>query len=182
LASEERPGGMAAIIGLDEVVLEEVCRETGVQISNVNADDQIVIAGDRVALARAMDLASARGARRLIQLQVSGAFHTRLMEPAASGITEALHNVDLKDPEVPIIANSTGRPITTSRGIRTELVRQLCSCVQWKRSISYMVQSGVGTFYEIGPGKILAALTNRNYAEIPVVSLGGWDAINGLTR
>lgn len=179
-ASEEFPGSMTAILGLDEPTVDEICRETGAQISNVNADDQMVIAGDFVALARAMDLATLRGAKRLIRLQVGGAFHSRLMLPAEQGIREALLQYQFHDPFIPIVANSSGRPLTTARGVKAELVRQLCSCVQWKRSVAYMIGSGVSMIYEIGPGRVLNSLIKRSYPEIPVVSLSDPETMQAL--
>ena len=170
-ASDQRAGGMAAIVGLDEMAVEEVCREAGASISNVNADDQVVIAGDRVALARAMDLASLRGARRLLRLQVSGAFHTPLMQPAAEGMAEVLSQIEFRNPVVPVVANCTGRPLRTGRGIREELGRQLCSCVQWNRSVRYMVGAGVTSFYEIGPGRVLSSLVKRIHDGAHIVNV-----------
>ncbi len=169
--SEARASGMAAVLGLDEMTVEEVCRETGASISNVNADDQVVIGGDRVALARAMDLASLRGAKRLIRLQVSGAFHTPLMESAAAGMAEVLAGTEFHDPEVPIIANCTGLPLRTGRAIKEELVRQVASCVQWNRSVRYMIDAGVTDFYEIGPGRVLASLLKRLGGDARVVNI-----------
>lgn len=181
-AAEEFPGSMAAILGLDEPTVDEICHETGAQISNVNADDQMVIAGDLVALARAMDLATVRGAKRLIRLQVGGAFHSRLMLPAEQGIREALHQYQFNDPIIPIVANSSGRPLVSAKAVKAELIRQLCSCVQWKRSVSYMIGAGIGMFYEIGPGKVLSSLIKRAYPEIPIISLNDPESIYALSR
>lgn len=180
-AAEKVPGSMAAILGLDEPTVDEICRETGAQISNVNADDQMVIAGDLVALARAMDLAAVRGAKRLIRLQVGGAFHSRLMLPAEQGIRDALHQYKFNDPVIPIIANSTGNPLVSAKAVKAELVRQLCSCVQWKRSVSYMIGAGVGMFYEIGPGRVLSSLIKRSYPEVPIVSISDPASIYALS-
>ena len=181
-ASEEFPGSMTAILGLDEPTVDEICRETGAQISNVNADDQMVIAGDFVALARAMDLATLRGAKRLIRLQVGGAFHSRLMLPAEQGIREALLQYQFHDPFIPIVANSSGRPLTTARGVKAELVRQLCSCVQWKESIDYMIGSGVSRFVEVGPGRSLSSMVKRIDRSAESISVGDMDSILQLSR
>ena len=178
--SERLPGGMAAVVGLDELTVEEVCRETGAHISTVNADDQMVIGGDRVALARAMDLCSARGAKRLIRLQVSGAFHTDLMAPAAEGLAEAINGVRFHDPVVPVIANCNGRPLNTGKSVKAELVRQLSQCVQWRRSIDYMLQAGVEDFYEIGPGKVLSGLVKRIEPQASVVNVGDLETAQAL--
>jgi [acyl-carrier-protein] S-malonyltransferase len=170
-ASEMRIGGMVAVLGLDELTLEEVCRETGATISNVNADDQVVIAGDRVALARAMDLAALRGAKRLIRLQVSGAFHTPLMQSAADGMADVLGSVEFQDPQIPVVANCTGHPLKTADAIKEELVHQISGCVQWQRSVLYMTGAGVTDFYEIGPGRVLTAMMKRINADARVTGM-----------
>jgi [acyl-carrier-protein] S-malonyltransferase len=160
-AGERVPGGMAAIIGLDEFSVEEICQETGTQISNLNSPAQIVIGGPRERLVRAMDLARAMGARHVTSLKVSGAFHSSLMQPAVEGMTQAISRLNFRDPSVPIVVNSTAQPVTTSAEIRQELLQQLSSCVQWQKSVEYMVGEGVSTFIEIGPGKVLNGLIKR---------------------
>ena len=160
-ASEERPGGMAAIMGLDELAFEQICAETGVELANINADDQVVISGDKIAVARAMDLASARGARRTIPLPVSGAFHSSLMAVAREGLIEAIAGLTFNDPEIPIIANCDCAPLTTGDAVRDELITGLCQCVQWKNSVRYLVSSGVSSFVEFGPAGVLSGLIKR---------------------
>jgi len=160
-ASSLRPGGMAAILGLDEFTMEEIALETGVKIANVNSEDQIVISGDRLSLARAMDLATARGARKTIRLAVSGAFHSHLMAPAAEGLKQAVSQFAFKDPVVPVVANCTAKPLTTAQEVKQELIDQLCGCVNWKKSIRTMVDQGVTNFVEFGPGKVLTGLVKR---------------------
>jgi [acyl-carrier-protein] S-malonyltransferase len=160
-ASELRPGSMAAIIGLEELVIEEVCLETGAEMANINGGDQIVISGDKLCVARAIDLASIRGAKRAIPLSVSGAFHSSLMAYARDGLARAVEQLEFHDPDMPIIANSTSTPLTTAQAVKDELLNQLCSCVQWKKSVGYMMESGVSGFIEFGPGKVLGGLIKR---------------------
>jgi [acyl-carrier-protein] S-malonyltransferase len=160
-AGRVRPGSMAAIIGLDEEPVEEVCIETGAQIANINCSGQIVISGTREAVARSMDLAQSRGAVGVVPLEVSGAFHSPLMQPSVDGMMQAISQVEFAPPEVPIIANCTAQPLTTIDEIREELVQQLCHCVQWQPSVEYMVETGVSTFIEIGPGIVLSKLIKR---------------------
>ncbi len=160
-AAEAQPGGMAAILGLDEYAFEDICAETGVELANVNSDDQVVISGEKLAVARAMDLASARGARKTVPLKVSGAFHSSLMSHAREGLVEALTRIELRDPEVPIIANSLATPVTTAEQVHAELVNGLCHCVHWKRSVRYMVDSGASRFVEFGPSRVLSSLIKR---------------------
>lgn len=160
-ASETSPGGMAAVLGLDELTVEEVCQETGAQIANINAPDQIVIAGDRMALARTLDLLTARGAKRTISLQVSGAFHSKHMGIASAEFAQALETTPIRAPAVPVIANVLAKPITTVDAVRQALRGQLVGCVQWHRSVLYMEQIGVASTYEFGPGRVLTNLMKR---------------------
>ena len=181
-ASVERPGGMAAIMGLDELAFEQICAETGVELANINADDQVVISGDRIAVARAMDLASVRGAKRTISLPVSGAFHSSLMQEARQGLTEAVNALEFHDPEIPIVANSNFTPLSSGDEVREELVRGLCECVQWKNSVRYLVSSGVSEFMEFGPAGILTGLIKRIDRNVQAVILSDPESIQKLTE
>jgi len=171
------PGGMAAIIGLDESVLTEVCAETGARIANINCPGQIVISGAEGNLTQAMDLAKARGAHRVIRLQVSGAFHTPLMQPAVDGMAEIIATLSFNQPTIPIIGNTTAQPLTTAELIKEELLRQLCNCVQWQRSVEYMVSDGVSTLIELGPGRVLAGLIKRIDRNVKIVNIGDAEAV-----
>jgi len=171
-AADRCAGGMAAIIGLDEEAVEGVCQEAGVEIANINSDSQIVISGERTPLARAMDLASARGAQKTIPLAVAGAFHSHLMAPAQEGLFSALANTTFRDPQAPIVANITGTPLNTAQEVKVELEKQLCSCVQWRRSVKCMVDMGVSTFIEFGPGRVLTSLVKRIDRQAKIVNVG----------
>ena len=160
-ACDQRPGSMAAILGLDETTLAEVCMETGAQIANINGGGQIVISGDKLCVARALDMASIRGAKRAIPLPVSGAFHSTLMSPAQEGLSAAIDEITIRDPDIPIIANATSDPLTTAEMVRAELRTQLCSCVRWKQSVGRMIDEGVSGFIEFGPGRVLGGLIKR---------------------
>ena len=160
-AAVNRPGGMAAIMGLEELAFEAICAETGVEVANINADDQIVISGDKIAVARAMDLASARGARKTIPLPVSGAFHSSLMLKAKEGLESAVNSLEFNDPTVPIMANSDCSLLVNRDQVKEELVNGLCQCVQWKESVRSMVGSGVSQFIEFGPAGVLSGLIRR---------------------
>src|SRR4030042_1233210 len=124
-AGERNPGAMAAILGLDEAAVEELCQETGAQVCNLNAPEQIVIGGSVEVVENAIGRARSYGAQRTIRLNVSGAFHTTLMEFAVEGMTTALARSEIRDPRVPIIANSSAEPITTAAALRGELAYQL---------------------------------------------------------
>jgi len=180
-AGEIKPGGMAAVIGLDEAALKEICRESGAEIANFNCSAQIVISGSKEALARAMELAKARDARRVILLQVSGAFHSTLMQPTIEGLSAAISQINFRTPEVPIVVNSTAQPVTTAEGVKEELLRQLCNCVQWQPSVEYMVEEGVSTFIEIGPGQVLSGLIKRISNKVQVLNMSDPESIKALS-
>ncbi len=179
-AGLKKPGGMAAIIGLDEASLAEVCQATDTHITNFNCPGQLVISGARENLPKATEMAKARGASRVIPLAVSGAFHTPLMQPAVDGMSRIIATIDFQDPAVPVIANATAQPLTTAAQIKAELISQLGSGVQWQRSIEYMVDNGVTTFIEIGPGKVLSGLTRRINKEVNTLNIGDVETINKL--
>jgi [acyl-carrier-protein] S-malonyltransferase len=181
-AGLKTPGGMMAMIGIEEAVLAEVCKETGTVIANINSPGQLVISGTVENIAKAGELAKARGAARAIPLQVSGAFHSPLMQPAVDGMSQILAGVTFRDPAVPIIANVTARPLTHGSQIKEELLKQLCNGVQWQGSVEYMVGQGVGKFIEIGPGKVLAGLIKRISRESEIVNIGDANAVKGLVN
>ena len=179
-AGLKKPGGMVAIIGLDEALSAEVCRETDTQIANINCPGQLVISGAQENLSRAIGLAKTRGAYRTIPLQVSGAFHTPLMQPAVDGMAEIIAPLSFHQPVIPIIANTTAQPLTTAELIKEELLRQLCNCVQWQPSIEYMVNDGVSTFIEIGPGRVLTGLIKRINKNVRILNIGDVNAIKNI--
>ncbi len=179
-ASLTRPGTMAAILGLDEIALAQICAETGVELANINTDNQIVISGDRMAVAQAVDLSTARGARKAVHLPVSGAFHSSLMADAVIGLAAELKSLTLNEPRMPIIANCDCRPLTTSQEIREELVQGLCCCVQWKDSVRTMVDSGITEFVEFGAGGVLAGLIKRIDREVDVSAVADPESIRKL--
>ncbi|MCH7712426.1 MAG: ACP S-malonyltransferase [Chloroflexi bacterium] len=181
-AAVNRPGGMAAIIGLEEMAFESICAETGVEVANINSDDQIVISGDKIAVARAMDLASARGAKKTISLPVSGAFHSSLMLKAKEGLESAVNSMAFNDPTIPIIANSDCSLLTNGSQIKEELVNGLCRCVQWKESVQSMVNSGVSEFVEFGPAGVLSGLIRRIDRGVQATAVTDPDSITKLAE
>jgi [acyl-carrier-protein] S-malonyltransferase len=180
-AGLKRPGGMVAIIGLDETLLTEVCQETDTVIANYNSPGQLVISGAKENLPRASELALSRGASRAIPLQVSGAFHSPLMKPAQEGLSEIIANLSFRDPVIPILANTTAQPLTTAEEVKIELNNQLLNGVQWQRSIEYMINNGVSTFIEIGPGRVLSGLIKRINRAVNIQNIGDVEAIKKLT-
>ena len=160
-AAEQQPGAMAAILGLDEEAVTAICRDAGAELCNVNAPGQIVIGGAEAAVEAATALALERGARRGVRLKVSGAFHTSLMQPAADGMRHAVADTPFKDSNVPVIANTTGQPLTKADDLMDELVKQLARPVQWQRSVEYLASQGVHAVIEFGPGRVLTGLIRR---------------------
>jgi [acyl-carrier-protein] S-malonyltransferase len=170
------PGSMLAMIGLDEQAVREISLQCGAEISNMNCPGQIVLSGAAQSLAEAGRLAKARSARA-IPLQVSGAFHSALMEPVITEFSRVVSNFRFQPPAIPVISNVTARPLTDAESVREELVKQLRHCIQWQGSVEYMVQSGVNAFYEIGPGKVLGGLIRRINSGLRTFNVSGIDDI-----
>jgi [acyl-carrier-protein] S-malonyltransferase len=176
-SGEERPGTMAAILGLDDDAAERVCAEASklggaCVTANYNSPGQIVISGDVPAVTRAMELAKAAGAKRAIQLNVSGAFHSPLMHVAEAGLSAQLASVAMQPPAFPIVSNVTAAPVTDASDARRLLVQQLTSPVRWTQSVQAMVAAGITDFIEIGPGSVLTGLMKRIDKSVRAQSVG----------
>jgi len=180
-AGSKKPGGMLAIIGLDKKTVWEICLAADTRVSNINSPGQIVISGAEQNLAQAKRLAETKGARRVIPLKVSGAFHSHLMEPAVNGLTVAISEFTFRKPAVPLVANVTGEPLTDAKAIKQELIDQLLSCVQWQRSIENMAAAGVTTFFEIGPGQVLTGLIKRISPAVQVRNIGDAETVSKIS-
>ncbi len=174
---QSNPGGMMAVLGLEERLVSEVCEETGTVIANYNCPGQIVISGSIASLPAAMQLAHEKGASRTVTLQVSGAFHSPLMQPAKEELMEILDKTEFKDPSAPIIGNVTAKPLNTAAEVKEELIEQMCSGVQWQRSIQYMIDNGISGFIEIGYGKVLAGLIKRINKDSAIHNIGTAEAV-----
>ena len=181
-AGLRQPGAMAAIIGLDEPVLAEICQQTDICIANYNCPGQLVISGATDKVEQAVELAKEKGASRAVPLEVSGAFHSPLMQPAVDGMAEILPTVGFRDPDIPIVANVTAQPLTTGEAVRAELLDQLRNGVQWQRSIEYMLGQGVTSIIEIGPGRVLTGLMRRIDRNVETVNIGDAEAIKALAE
>ena len=179
-AGLKEPGGMVAIIGLSQASLVEICAQTDTHIANINCPGQLVVSGAKENLSRAAALAQTRGAYRTIPLPVSGAFHTPLMQPAVDAMSEIVANISFDKPLMPIIANTTAKPMTAIKPIKEELLRQLCNGIQWQRSIKYMVNKGVSTFVEIGPGRVLSGLIKRINKNVKTLNIGDAETIRNI--
>lgn len=182
-SGEARPGTMAAVLGMDDEQVEAVCAEvrSGVCVpANFNAPGQVVISGDEAAVDEAMERAGAAGAKKVMRLQVSGAFHSPLMDDARRGLSEFLHGLTLSDPRVPVVSNVTAQAVTTADQARDLLVRQVTSPVRWSASIRTMSEAGVDTFLELGPGSVLRGLNRRNAREATTTSVGTADEVRTM--
>jgi len=180
-AGLKNPGSMLAVIGLDEETVKDISFHSGTEISNINCPGQIVISGAAQALAEADKLAKIKGARALIPLRVSGAFHSALIEPVLAEFSKIVSNVRFQLPVIPVISNVTARPLTDVDSIKKELVKQLRNCIQWQGSVEYMMHNGVTTFYEIGPGRVLTGLIRRINSEFQTFNISGVEDITQLT-
>lgn len=159
-AGRINPGAMAAIMALDADAVRDLCRDAGAELCNLNSAGQSVIGGTVTAVERAMALAKDRGGKA-VALNVSGAFHTSLMQPAAEGMRAALTRVAIRDPRLPVIGNATAQPLVAATDVRSELIAQLTSPVLWQASVELMATAGVTTFVEFGPGRVLTGLIKR---------------------
>lgn len=176
-AGDVAPGGMAAILNMEDAPIEAACRqareETGgvVQIANYNSPGQIVISGDVSTLNRAVELVKERGARRVIPLAVSVATHSPLMAYAADGLKKAIGAVTLAAPAAPVIGNVSGEALSSAAQIEQELMAQLTSPVRWTKSVNEMLARGVEHFVEIGPGTVLTGLVRRVNKDAKVTNI-----------
>ena len=179
-ACDQNPGTMAALIGLDEKAVYEISRQTGTYVSNINTDLQTVISGDKAAIISAIDLATSRGAKRAIPLKVAGAFHSDLMRPAADKLENYINDLKFSNPKIPIIANCSAKPLTKTSDIKQELIHQICNCVDWNKSVKYMINSGVDSFIEYGHGGVLGNMIKRIDSESNITSVDTTDSINTM--
>ena len=174
-------GGMAAIFGLDEEQVLEICEEEArsevVTPANLNGAGQIVIAGHVEAVRRVTDLAAKRGAKRVVLLSVSAPFHWRLMMPAQKQLKKILNQVQFRDLGYPLIKNVDAKATQSSSVVRDGLVRQVSSPVRWEACVREMISRGATSVYEVGPGRILTGMVRRIERSIDAVSLGTLEQI-----
>lgn len=175
-------GAMAALIGLESEVVEGICREAAqgevVSPANLNSPSQIVIAGDRGAVERAVEIAKARGAKRALMLNVSAPFHCALMKPAAERLAADLEAVPMLDPQVPLVKNADAQIANSAGVVREGLKRQVTAPVRWTDSMRLLRAEGVDLFVEVGPGKVLSGLLRQIDAEAKVCQAGSMIAVN----
>lgn len=174
-AGQKRSGTMAAILGLSDEEVEAVCTEVDAGTcvpANFNASGQVVVSGDIAGVEQGMERATDAGARRVVRLNVSGAFHSPLMEPAVDGLRDKLQSIEFQDPAYPVFSNVTASPVTSGSEARQLMVEQLTSAVRWSASVAAMVEAGADRFLELGPGSVLCGLNRRNAKGVPCRSIG----------
>ena len=186
-AGQIQPGTMAAVIGLSPREIDEVCRSASaegepVQPANFNSPAQTVIAGAVPAVERAMDGARGAGAKRVVPLKVSGAFHSELMEHARQGLAEAIEKAPIARAETPVVANVTARAVTEADDIRRLLIDQLTSPVRWAESMQTLADHGVDTVVEAGPGSVLAGLMKRMHRGVNILKADKLDDVNAVAE
>ncbi len=164
-ASLQSPGAMSAIVGLDQIKLEDICsqvRAKGVcEAVNFNCPGQIVIAGAVDAVEEAMGLSQKSGALKSIRLNVSGPFHSSLMKPAADKMAQVLEHSSIGDTHIPVVMNCDAQPVQSAQDIKKKLITQIDHAVQWEKTMRFMIQQGVTQFVEVGPGRVLSGLLRR---------------------
>lgn len=169
-------GAMAALLGLDydaaAAIAAEAAQGQVCQAANDNGAGQVVVSGDKAAVERAVEIAKGQGAKRAALLPVSAPFHCALMQPAAEVMAEALANVTVRRPAVPLVANVLAKPVTDPVTIVEGLIAQVTGTVRWRESVEYMAGAGVRTFYEVGAGKVLTGLVKRIAAGANGVAVG----------
>ena len=175
-AGQERPGSMAAIIGLEDKKVSELCQqaaETGIVVAaNFNAPGQVVVSGEKVGVERLGQLAQEAEAKRVVELPVSGAFHSPLMEPAARQMEGLLREAEIRAPRVPVITNVSARPVDDPEELRQHLIDQITHPVRWTESMCCLGGMGVQRALEIGPGAVLKGLMRRIERGIEVLGAG----------
>lgn len=170
-ACEATKGGMASVIGEERAKVQELCTEFGIEIANLNCPGQIVISGDKAQVDTAVAASKERGFKRVIPLNVAGAYHSRLMEPAREKFGSFLTGIKFRNPKITVLTNTTGRTVEDPSYIRDALVKQVVSPVLWEDCMREAARLGATRFIECGPGGVLAGLARRTEREWSVTSL-----------
>jgi [acyl-carrier-protein] S-malonyltransferase len=171
-ASDREPSGMVAVLGLDPGAVERLCERAGegevLKIANLLCPGNIAVSGTAAACKRLAEIAPEAGAMKVVPLTVAGAFHTPIMQPAVERLTAALTTVTMNRPRIPVVSNIDGRPHQDPEEIRALLARQVVSPVLWEDSVRYLLNQGVDSFFEVGPGKVLQGLMRRIDRKVPI--------------
>ena len=181
-ACDSTNGGMASILNLDDAIVAGVCREADVDIANINCPGQTVISGDKDKVAKAIELAKSRGAKRAIPLVVAGAYHSRLMDSGRVKVAQALAGLSMQLPKVPVVSNVTARPAGGVAEIKELLVRQVTSPVRWSQSMQWLISQGFTRFIELGPGNVLSGLMKRINKGVEMLSVSDAGTLNATVK
>jgi len=165
------PGKMASVLELDLALIKNICRQTQAEIANINCPGQIVISGGIKEIREAAKLAEEQGAKRVIFLEVSGAFHSSAMQGAALKLAGELEKIKINTPQIPIVSNVTAKPVTKPEEIRANLTKQITASVLWEDSMKFILSKNVTQFFEFGPGKVLKGLMRRIDANAQVINI-----------
>lgn len=198
------PGGMAAVLGMDDAALAAICEQATekasaelgpalaapgahpglgrVIVANYNSPGQYVLSGERSALDIAMQMAREQGAKRVVPLSVSGAFHSPVMAPAADGLRIAVEQTKFQNAALPVISNISAEPMVEANDVRMELAQQVAAPVQWTRTVEYLADHGVHTFVEIGPGQVLSGLVKRIARGASILSLSSAEDLSSVAE
>ena len=176
-------GAMAAVLGLDAGKIEEVLADrSGVMIANYNCPGQIVITGWKEDVEQAADALKEAGAKRVLPLNVSGPFHSSLLEQAGEELGKELEQVDFSDLQIPYVTNVTAEYVTDITKTKELLARQVASSVRWQQSVELLIADGVDTFVEIGPGRTLAGFLRKINREVKVYNVGTWEDVDKVVN
>jgi [acyl-carrier-protein] S-malonyltransferase len=184
-AGDRRPGGMVAVIGLQDAQVSEICKKVApagaIVVANHNCPGQVVVSGESAALDRLLaEVKAARG--RAIPLRVAGAFHSPLMEDAARAFGDLVARLPLAAPRVPVIVNATAEPVTDADQARQAMARQMTSPVLWTASVRRMMADGAEVFVEVGPGQVLTKLIERISSDVRVLPAGTPDELAAVVK
>ena len=181
-AAKNNPGKMLSVIGLSREIVGEICKESGCEVANLNSPGQIVISGRIEQINKATELAKAKEAKRVIPLDVSGAFHCSLMKEAQLKLTKEIQQMKFNQPKFPVVSNVTAKPETNPQNISDNLIKQVSSSTYWQDSVGLMVAEGVDCFLEIGPGAVLRGLNRRITPETKTLNLGNAEQIKSFAE
>ncbi len=179
-ACRAESGGMASVLGGDAVVIREVCEQCGIDVANYNNPGQIVISGEKNKLAEAVAALKERGMRKVIVLNVAGAFHSRLMQSAGDALKPVLADAAIQMPEIPVWQNFSAAPATSVAEIRDNLARQVAGSVRWEECVRAMVAAGGERMIEFGPGNVLTGLMRRTISELPTANINSMETLQAF--
>lgn len=173
-------GGMASVLGGDVEVIREVCKECDIDVANYNNPGQIVISGEKSKLESAVDALKAKGMRKVIVLNVAGAFHSRLMQSAGDALLPVLAEAPIAMPQLPVYHNFTAAPAASVEELKSNLASQVAGSVRWEECVRALVELGADTMIEFGPGNVLTGLMKRTLPEVKLVNINNEENLNGF--